>query len=120
MNVERLQARARAVRARAVVRAWEFRQRTLAAGVWGRLVRLFALAQAVYEIPCGTAQELIAAGAVPAAVGYELDPPRTILILDGATASSLPGARELPLRPAPFLLGSPCLAVVLFDGVPPP
>jgi hypothetical protein len=49
--LERMQDRARSVRARAAVRGWQYRQRHLAAGVCFRLRRVLADARAMVEAP---------------------------------------------------------------------
>lgn len=48
---EAMRRRAAAVGSRAAVRAWEYRQRMHAKGVWFRLRRLLAESSAVYAIP---------------------------------------------------------------------
>jgi len=60
--VQRMRARARAVRTRAHVRAWKYRQRNLAAGVWFRLRRVLADAKAAYVISDEDARRLLADG----------------------------------------------------------
>ncbi|HEV8358624.1 MAG TPA: hypothetical protein VGX21_05695 [Methylomirabilota bacterium] len=46
-----LERRVRQVRSRVAVQAWEYRQRHHAKGVWMRLRRILADAQAAYVIP---------------------------------------------------------------------
>ena len=76
-----LHERARRVRARAAVRAWEYRQREHARGVWYRLRRTLAGARAAYAIDEADAAALLAEGARPLAVGAELAPEKIILLV---------------------------------------
>jgi hypothetical protein len=67
--VERLRDRARGARTRAEIRAWNYRQRNLAVGVWFRVRRALARARAVYAITDEDARQLIAEGFEPETSG---------------------------------------------------
>jgi hypothetical protein len=109
-----LAARAREVRARAAVRAWEYRQRDLAKGVWVRLTRLLAGSESAWEIPCEAAAALEQEGYPRAPVGRELSPERTILVVPAERVERLAGARRLEMRLSAEMLAAPCLALVPF------
>jgi len=109
-----LERRARQVRSRVAVRAWEYRQRHHAKGVWMRLRRILADAQAAYVIPVGEAERLIMEGSRPETVGRELEPPKVILFLPAERVARLTGAREIPVRLEVELLEAPALALVRF------
>jgi hypothetical protein len=111
---EALQRRLRQVRSRLAVRAWEYRQRHHAKGVWLRLRRILADAQAAYVIPEAEAERLLAEGVRPEPVGRELEPPKTILFLPAERVAGLTGAREIPLGLHVELLEAPALALVRF------
>lgn len=64
--------RARCIRSRTTVRAWEFRQRKHSQGVWFRLRRVLADAESAWAIEREAAERLIAEGFEPEAVGAEL------------------------------------------------
>jgi hypothetical protein len=55
-------ARVKAVRARALIRRWEYRQRNLAHGAWGRFRGALVHARDAYEIDDPTAAALLAEG----------------------------------------------------------
>ncbi|MFI5183713.1 MAG: hypothetical protein ACHQNV_04885 [Vicinamibacteria bacterium] len=112
---EALQERARRVRARALVRRWEYRQRNHAKGVWGRLRRVLSEAAAAWSVPAGEAERLLAEGYTTDAVGAELEPPRIILFVPAARIESVPGRVNVPLRLGAELLAARYLALVRFD-----
>ena len=111
-----LHARARRVRGRVAKRAWSYRQRHLAAGVWDRLRRLLAGAESAFAIAPEQARLLIEEGVTPEPVGAMLEPPRTILVVDAGTAARIPQAVPLPVRLDARLLSSPCLVLVRFES----
>jgi len=112
---EDLERRVREVRSRVAVRAWEYRQRHHAKGVWMRLRRILADAQAAYVIPDGEAGRLVAEGFRSEAVGRELEPPKVILFLPAERVARLTGAREIPVRLEVELLEARALALVRFS-----
>ena len=71
---ESLARRARQVRSRVAVRAWEYRQRNLSKGVWFRLRRVLAEAKEAWAIGPESFDALVAEGYPREAVGDELAP----------------------------------------------
>jgi hypothetical protein len=115
--VEAMRARARAVRVRAAVRRWQYRQRHLAAGAWFRLRRTLAEAKAAYAISSSDAQSLLADGYVPDACGTTIEPAKTILFVDGAHLGRLESRRPIPVRLGPAFLTASAVALLPFDEV---
>ena len=109
-----LRRRLRQVQSRVAVRAWTYRQRHHAKGVWVRLRRLLADAQAAFAIPASEAERLLAEGYRPEAVGQELEPPRVIVFVPAERATAIPGAQEIPVSLGAALLEAPALALVRF------
>ena len=114
--LEAMRARAQAVRARAAVRQWEYRQRHLAAGVWYRLRRVLADAKAAYAISEDDARRLIAEGYVPEACGRSLAPEKTLLFIDEVRLSTLPSAIPIPITLGPQMLTAPAVALIAFEA----
>jgi hypothetical protein len=97
------------------LRAWEYRQRAHAKGVWFRLRRVLAEARLAYAIPRAVAEQLVAEGHRVEPVGAELQPPKIIVFVDSERLASLPSRRELVVRLDAELLGTECLALRRFD-----
>ena len=112
---ERLAARARAVRSRALVRHWELRQIEHAAGAWHRLARLFALTRRAWAITDADSAALVAGGHQPHPLGLAFEPPLQLFVIGDEQARGLPGAREIALQASPQLLTYRNLALVPFD-----
>lgn len=108
--------RLRQHRSRLLVRAWDYRQRRLARGVWFRLRRLLADAGEAYALPREEAQALAAEGQRVEPVGQELDPPKLVLFADRARIARIAAARPLPLRLSAELLAAEALVLVRFDA----
>jgi hypothetical protein len=100
------------VRARNLVRRWEYRQRNHARGAWFRLRRLLADAASAWRIPEEQARVLVGEGFAPEAVGFELEPPITIVVVPRARIEAV--ASRMPLAPGlgADLLASRFLALV--------
>ena len=113
--VDAMHARARAVRARAAVRRWQYRQRHLAAGAWFRLRRALADARAAFAISNADAQRLLAEGYVPHACGTMVEPGKTMLYVGEARLASLESRRPIPVRLGPDLLAAAAVALLPFD-----
>lgn len=113
--LERMRARARAVRVHAQVRAWKYRQRHLAAGVWFRLRRLLADAKAAYAISDQDAARLLAEGYEPVACGREIAPAKTIVLVDERRLDRLESRRPIPVDLGPAFLTVSTVALVRFD-----
>jgi hypothetical protein len=110
-----LERRLRQHRSRVLVRSWDYRQRRHARGVWYRLRRLLADADAVFEVSREDARRLLDEGCRPASVGAELEPPKLIVAATAERVSRLASARPLAVRLNAELLGAECLALVPFD-----
>jgi hypothetical protein len=109
-----LERRLRQVRSRLAVRAWTYRQRRHAKGVWMRLRRVLAEARSAYAIASSEAERLVAEGFRPESVGLELQPPKVILFVPAERTARIAGAREIPVRLEAALLDAPALALVRF------
>ncbi|HWO19683.1 MAG TPA: hypothetical protein VNO30_12940 [Kofleriaceae bacterium] len=106
--------RVKAVRARARIRRWEYRQRNLAHGAWDRFRAALAHAREAYAIDEATAAALLAEGFHADDRGRGLEPPRTLIWITEERAARLVGARSLELRLNAELLGANYLALVPF------
>jgi len=109
-----LERRVEAQRRRVLVRAWEYRQRHHARGVWFRLRRLLADASAAFVIPGEEADVLLAEGFQAEPVGGELEPPKTLLVVPAERVALIPSARRVPLRLGPELFEARHLALTPF------
>ena len=109
-----LEARLRAMRARLAVRAWEYRQRDHAYGVWFRLRRLLAYSASAWSLPEAEARRLLAEGYAADPVGALLEPPKILLILPEERLRDIPGRSPIPLRLGPELLATRWVALVPF------
>ena len=96
------------------MRAWEYRQRNLARGVWGRLRALLADSARVCVISDADADALEASGERPAAAAGELAPQRRWYVIPAARLESLASRREITVRLSAELLAAPNLALVPF------
>jgi len=110
-----LRARAQAVRTRAAVRRWSYRQRDLAAGVWFRLRRVLADAKDAYVISDDDARRLVAEGYAAEACGAEVSPEKTILFVDQRRLSMIDGRRPIPVGLGPDFMAARAIALVRFD-----
>lgn len=110
-----LERRLRQQRSRVAIRSWDYRQRRHARGVWFRLRRVLADAQAAFAISRDEAAKLIAEGYPAAPVGNELEPPRVLLLVPADRVAQIGSARQLPVRLGADLLGAESLALVPFD-----
>jgi hypothetical protein len=113
--LERMQARARAVKTRVLVRAWQYRQRDLAAGVWFRLRRVLTNARDAYVLTEEDARQLVAEGFQPEPCGLELSPEKTIVFLNADRVARLDAPRPIPVRLGPEFLAARAIALVTFD-----
>ena len=113
--IERMQARARAVRTRAQVRAWRYRQRNLAAGVWFRLRRALADARAAYAISADDARRLVAEGYTDLACGREIAPEKAIVFVDERRLEKVEKRRPIRVDLGPAFLAADAVALVRFE-----
>ncbi len=116
--LERMHARARAVRTRSAIRRWQYRQRHLAAGVWYRLRRVLAGASTGYAIAVEDAHRLRAEGYELEACGAEIEPPKLLLFVDEARLESVASRRPIPIALGPDFLAAPAVALVPFETHP--
>lgn len=107
--------RLRELRSRVLVRAFDYRQRRHARGVWFRLRRVLAFAREAYALPRSEAERLIAEGYQPEPVGRELEPARIILYVSRERVAGISSARPLAVRLSAELLSAEFLALVPFE-----
>ena len=110
-----MRARARAVHGRAAVKRWQYRQRALAAGVWFRLRRALAAAQAAYAISQEDARRLVDEGYPCAPCGNEIAPPKTLVFVNERRLSTLASRRQIPVALGPDFLLAETVALVPFE-----
>src|SRR5438132_13503289 len=111
-----MRARAAAVRTRAAIRRWKYRQRGLAAGIWFRIRRVLADAREAYIISGDDAKRLIAEGYTPESCGAHLAPEKTLVFVDPARLSRIDSRRRIPVRLGPDFLLAPAVALIPFDS----
>jgi hypothetical protein len=111
---QQLEARLKAVRARAAIRNYELRQLPHARGVWFRLRRLLVDADRVFILSPEQAREFIAQGYEPSPVGAELQPQKILLCLASDRAADLEGAREIKPGLSAEFLAATHIALVAF------
>ncbi len=116
---ESLEQRVRAVRSRAAVRGWEYRQRNLAKGMWHRLRRLLADASAAFVLTHQAVQELLAEGHRPEPVGQDMEPPKIILCASAERIAAITDKRQIPVRLDADFLTARFIALVRFVDEPP-
>ncbi len=110
-----LERRVRELRARVLIRSWNYRQRHHAHGAWMRLRRVLADASAAYTIPSDEARKLIADGHCAEPVGLALEPPKLIVIARADRIAQIASATPVPVRLSGELLAAECLALTSFD-----
>ena len=113
---ETLERRVRQYRSRMVIRAFDYRQRHHAGGVWFRLRRLLAGTSQAYVISEDEAAQLQREGCRVEPVGGEVDPPKLILVAPAQRVAALTSARAVPVSLAGELLSARCLVLVPFDA----
>ncbi len=112
----RLEERAREVRKRWLIRAWEYRRREGSGGVWARLARVLAGVREVYVIDADDAATVEALGVCPQPVGLELHPQKRLFLVDEGALAALKSARRINVRLSAELLAARRLALLPFDG----
>lgn len=115
--LERMRVHARTVRARAQVRAWKYRQRNLAAGVWFRLRRALADAKAAYVISDEDARRLLAEGYEGVACGREVAPEKAIVFVDERRLDRVESRRPIRVDLGTAFLAASAIALVRFDEI---
>ncbi|MGQ0734510.1 MAG: hypothetical protein ACT4QD_12750 [Acidobacteriota bacterium] len=101
---------------RAAVRRWHYRQRHLAAGVWFRLRRVLADAEAAYVISDEDARTIVGEGYAPEACGSHVTPEKVIVFVDPRRVSTIPSRRPIPIGLGPEFLTASAVALVAFEG----
>ena len=110
-----LEQRARQYRSRMLIRAWDYRQRHHASGVWFRLRRVLADASHAYVVSSDDAARLRAEGFPTEPVGDLLEPSKVIVLVPAHRVSSLTSAKEVPVALAGDLLSATSLVLVPFN-----
>jgi hypothetical protein len=113
--LDAMHARARAVRTRAAIRSWGYRQRRHAAGVWFRLRRTLADARLAFAINEQDAEQLIAEGHAPESCGNEIEPAKTILFVDETRLAQIKGRRAIEVGLGPDFTAARYIALVSFE-----
>ncbi len=113
-DLEVLHRRLREMRSRALILAWEHRQRGHAKGALARVLRELAYARSAYAISEEDAQALVRAGGEPLPVGQDLQPRMTLFRVDEQALLSLASRKSLPMHWRAPLLGTRFLALVPF------
>ncbi len=111
---ESLERRLREMRARVSIRAWNYRQRRHASGVWFRLRRVLADAREAFVVSEGDAKKLVEQGHRPEPVGDELQPPKLIVFAPAERIAAIASARQIPVGLGVEFLEAPCVALVRF------
>ncbi len=101
-----LEERVRAVRARAEVRRWEYRQRNTSHGVWHRVRRFLTFAAEVWVVSDEATANLVAEGYAPDPAGPELEPVTTLLCVPRAALRGR-GPSTDSRQPGPRVSGGP-------------
>lgn len=112
----RLHERAPQIRRRAVVRAWEYRQRRHARGVWFDLRRTLAEARRICSIAEVDALALKAEGYRGEPVGARLAPAKEIFFVEEERLARLPSARMIAPHLDAELLAAQRLVLVGFPA----
>jgi hypothetical protein len=110
-----LERRVAELRARMLVRSWEYRQRHHARGVWFRLRRVLADASAAFVIPPDEAAKLVAEGYRVEPVGQALEPPKSIVFAPADRVARIASARAVPVRLGRELLEAEHLVLTPFE-----
>lgn len=111
-----LDRRVSELRARVLIRSWEYRQRNHARGVWFRLRRVLADASAAFVVPADEARRLMAEGHRAEPVGNDLEPPKLIIFAPAKRIAQIASARAVPVRLSEELLAADCLVLTPFEG----
>jgi hypothetical protein len=112
----RLEARARAVRARAQVRRWQYRQRGYAAGVWFKLRRVLTEAREAYEISAADAETLLVEGYAAEPCGRELSPEKLLIFVPPARLERVTHKRRLEVGLGAAFLAAQAVGLVRFEA----
>ena len=111
-----LERRIKEVRSRAAIRAWEYRQRRHAKGVWFRLRRVLTAAAAAYIVSEEDADRLLEEGFTAEPVGRELAPPKKLIFVTPERLEKIAKRRQIAVGLGSELLGARSIALVGFEG----
>jgi hypothetical protein len=114
--IEKLERRVKEVRARATVRAWEYRQRHHAKGAWARFRRVLVDAEAAYAVADVEMHRLLEEGFRAVPVGAEFQPEKTLVFAPVDRVAQIRDRREVPLRLGPALMQERRLVLVPFPA----
>jgi len=106
------------LRARVLVRSWNYRQRHHARGVWFRLRRVLAEASAAFVVAREDAAALVAEGCRAEPVGESLEPPKLIVFAAAERVARIRSAREVPVRLGRDVLEARHLVLTPFEPAP--
>ncbi|MCD4751172.1 MAG: hypothetical protein K8R59_17500 [Thermoanaerobaculales bacterium] len=110
-----LHSRARKVRAQALIRTWEYRQRNHSKGVWFRLRRVLADAESAFAIPFSDVELLEEEGLTREPVGNEIQPQKAIIFVPAARLEKIPDKRRLQVALDEEFFAAPCVALRRFE-----
>ena len=113
-----LERRVRELRARVLVRSWDYRQRHHARGVWFRLRRVLAEASAAFVVAPEDAAALVAEGCRAEPVGESLEPPKLIVFAAAERVARIGSARAVPVRLGRDVLEARHLVLTPFEPAP--
>ena len=111
----RLRRRAAEVRARALTRHWEYRQRHHSKGVWFRLRRVLAETRGAFVISEGDARKLLDEGFRKEPIGTALFPQKTLIVVPPERAELIAERTAFPVRLGAEFLAARFLALVFWD-----
>jgi hypothetical protein len=115
---ETLHERARRIAERRLIRAWNYRQRDLSAGVWYRLRRALVDAAEAWIIDEAGADLLERRGHAPLPVGREIEPPKRIYFVSREELPAPPPRRQTAVRLSGELLQAAYLALLRHPETP--
>ena len=104
-------------RERTLIRAWEYRQRDYARGVWYRLRRVLVDAAEAWIIGDDDGDRLERDGHVALPVGRELDPPIRLFFLSEAELTAVADRRKTSVRLSSELLHARNIALLAHQGI---
>jgi hypothetical protein len=113
-----LDRRLRGLRARVLVRRWEYRQSRTAKGVWFRLRRFLAFAAEAYAVPEEEAERLRMEGYAPDPVGLELEPPKYLACVPRERIERIEKRKAIGVSLGPEMLEARSIVVVGFETSP--
>ena len=114
MNHEKLTQRASAMKHRAALMGFEYRQRNHANGVWFHLRRALADSRRAYTISESVAQELLLEGAQKVEAGERLEPPKVIFVVSEKRMKAVSEKHPIAVRLGPEFLTAQFIALSPF------